>query len=177
MLASLFDAAVWISLAAALVAAGASIGFLRSRNFFYDSLALAATEIGLLVLAAGIVAGAAAGRLAGGLWWNWDPHLTAALVAFLLYAPYLMLRRAIEEPSRRAASAAVVSVFAIFDVPIIAITVNWWLGRHTTPAPIAAGWLILPVGALGAALAWVRLRHEQQRRAKDAERRSAQELY
>jgi ABC-type transport system involved in cytochrome c biogenesis permease subunit len=72
MLASLFDASVWTALAAAAVAAIASILFLRTRNFFYDSLALAATEIGLVLLAAGIVAGSIAGRLAGGFWWTWD---------------------------------------------------------------------------------------------------------
>jgi heme exporter protein C len=176
MLASLFDASVWTALAAAAVAAIASILFLRSRNFLYDSLALASTEIGLVLLAAGIIAGVIAGRLAGGLWWSWDAHLTAALVGFLLYAPYLMLRRAIEEPTRRAASAAVVSIFAIFDVPIIALAVNWWLARRMAPAPKSAGWMILPLGLLGAALTWMRYRQEQQRRAQDAQRRTTQEI-
>ena len=58
MLACVFDASVWTALAAASIAAIASILFLRSRNFLYDSLALATTEIGLVLLAAGIVAGA-----------------------------------------------------------------------------------------------------------------------
>jgi hypothetical protein len=39
------------------VAAVASILFLRTRNFLYDSVALATSEIGLAILAAGIVAG------------------------------------------------------------------------------------------------------------------------
>jgi heme exporter protein C len=172
---TLFDASVWAALLAAVVAAVASILFLRTRNFLYDSLALAATEIGLLLLAAGIVAGTVAIRLAGGLWWTWNAHLTAALVCWLLYAPYLMLRNAIEEPSRRAASAAAASIFAIFDVPIIAVAVNWWLARHAV-APVPAGWMILPVVLIGAVLAWIRLRQEQRRRAQDAERRTAQEI-
>jgi len=176
MLAALFDSSLWTALAAAAVAAIASILFLRSRHFLYDSLALAATEIGLALLAAGIVAGAIAGRLAGGFWWTWDPRLTSALVGFLLYAPYLMLRRAIEEPTRRAASAAVVSIFALFDIPLIAVAVNWWLKRRTISLPLSIGWTIFPVALLAAALAWIRLRHEQQRRARDAERRTAQEI-
>jgi len=176
MLASLFDASVWAGLAAAVVAAVASVLFLRTRNFLYDSLALAATEIGLLLLAAGILSGVAANRVAGRLWWTWDARLTAALVCWLLYAPYLMLRNAIEEPSRRAASAAVLSVFAIFDAPLIGVSVYWWLARRGAAAPIAAGWMILPMALLGAALAWSRLRKEQRRRAADAERRTAQEM-
>jgi heme exporter protein C len=127
-----------------------------------------------LVLAAGIVAGSIAGHAAAGLWWTWDARLTAALVCWLLYAPYLMLRNAIEEPSRRAASAAVVSLFAVFDVPLIGIAVNWWLAKHA--APITVGWMILPVALLGAGLAWIRLRREQRRRAQDAQRRTSQEI-
>ena len=176
MLSDLFAASVWTSVAAAAVAAIASILFLRTRNFLYDSLALAVTEIGLLLIAAGVVAAAIAGRAGGGLWWTWDARVTTALVGFLLYAPYLMLRRAIEEPTRRAASAAVVSIFAIFDLPIIAIAVNWWLARRAAMPPLGVSWIIAPLAVLGAALSWVRLRHEQQRRARDAERRVAQEI-
>jgi heme exporter protein C len=173
---SLFDATVWTALAAAIVAAVASILFLRTRNFWYDSLALATTETALALLAAGILAGAIGSRIAAGLWWTWDPRLTTALVGFLLYAPYLMLRRSIEEPSRRAASAAIVSVFAIVDLPLIALAINWWLARRAAPATVDAGWMILPMALVGTALAALRLRREQHRRAQDAERRSAQEI-
>jgi len=178
MPASLFDASVGAALAAAVVAAVASVVFLRTRDFFYDSLGLAVTEIGLLLLGAGIVAGTVTGRVAGGLWWTWDARLTAALVCWLLYAPYLMLRNAIEEPSRRAASAAVASIFAIFDVPIIGVAIHWWLARRSTGATgmAAPGWILLPVMVLGGGLAWIRLRQEQRRRARDAQRRTAQEI-
>jgi heme exporter protein C len=176
MLGSLFDASVWTALVAAAVAAVASILFLRTRDFLYDSLALSATETALVLVAAGIVCGAAAGHSAAGFWWTWDARVTTALVGFLLYAPYLMLRKAIEEPTRRAASAAVVSILAIFDLPVIALAVNWWLARRIAAAPIRLGWMIVPLALLGAALTWIRLRHDQVRRAKDAERRTAQEI-
>jgi hypothetical protein len=87
-----------------------------------------------------------------------------------------MLRKAIEEPTRRASSAAVVSIFALFDLPAIAIAVNWWLARRAAAPAIGVGWTVVPLAALGTALAWLRLRQEQQRRAQDAERRTAQEL-
>jgi heme exporter protein C len=179
LIAFLFGASVWAAAIAAVVAAIASILFLRTRNFFYDALALAVTEIGLVLLAAGIVAGAVAGRLAGALWWTWDPRLASALVCWLLFAPYLMLRAAIEEPSQRAASAAVVSIFAFFDVPLAVAAVHWWLTRHAAPSQPAGivqapWWSVTAVLMLGAVLSWVRLRREQRRRAADAERRSAQ---
>ena len=182
MLPSLFDSTVWATLIAAVVAAVASILFLRTREFFYDALALAVTEIGLLLLAAGIVAGAITGRMTAGLWWTWDARLTAGLVCWLLYAPYLMLRSAMEEPTRRASAAAVVSILAFLDVPVAVVAVQWWLA-HRSAAPghssglVPASWgNILPVILLGAALAWLRLRREQRRRAADAERRTAQTI-
>ena len=177
MLASLFAASLWAALAAAIVSAIASLLFLRTRNFFHDSLALASTEIGLLILAAGIVAGVAASRMAGGLWWTWNAQLTTALVCFLLYAPYLMLRQAIEEPTRRASSAAVVSLFAIFNVPAIVVVVNWWLAHKGVQAamPDAVAYLP-PLFVFGIALAAFRFRQEQRRRAADAVRRTAQEI-
>jgi heme exporter protein C len=179
LVGSLFDASAWSAAMAAAAAVIASVLFLRTRNFFYDALALAVTETGLLLLAAGIVAGAIAGRLAGSLWWTWDPRLTAALVCWLVYAPYLMLRAAIEEPTERASSAAVVSIFAFCDVPLAVAAVHWWLARHAAPAqPIgmtqASWWSIFLIAILGTALSWIRLRREQRRRAADAERRSAQ---
>ena len=176
MLASLFDASVYIGLAAAAVAAIASILYLRTRNFWYDSLALSVTEAGLVLLAAGIVAGSAANGIVGGLWWTWTARPTAALVGFLLYAPYLMLRRAIEEPTRRAASAAVVSIFAVVNLPMIALSVDWWLARRNPSAPFNAGWLVAPVALAAAIFTWLRLRREQDRRARDAERRTSQEI-
>jgi len=38
------------------------------------------------------------GRIIWGIWWAWDARLTTMLVCWLIYAGYLMLRRAIEEP-------------------------------------------------------------------------------
>jgi heme exporter protein C len=180
--AFLFDASVWAAGLAATVAVVASILYLRTRNFFYDALALAVTEIGLTVLAAGIVEGAIAGHLAGGLWWTWNARLTAGLVCWLLYSPYLMLRSAIEEPTARASSAAVVAIFAFVDAPLAIVAVDWWLARHgAAPAQTggmrpAAWWNILPIVLLCAGLSWLRLRREQERRAADAERRTAQTI-
>jgi hypothetical protein len=70
----------------------------------------------------------------------------------------------------------VVSIFAIADLPAIAIAVNWWLARRVVPPPVGVGWTLVPLAALAAVLAWLRLRREQQRRAQDAERRTAQEI-
>jgi heme exporter protein C len=148
---------------AALAAAAAltsSIAYLRTRNLRFDSLARAATETLLAFLAAGIVSGCFVIHAAAGKWWTWDARLTAALICWLLYAIYLMLRRAVDEPSQRAAFAAVWSVFAFLDVPLVVATVAWW--KPGRALPIDWTWprfgLLAAMAAAGALLTVVRAR-------------------
>src|SRR5580658_1344671 len=110
-----------MALTAIICSAAALVGsvlFLLTRDFQYDALAVSVTEVGLAFLAANLVTGSIWGRIIWGMWWAWDARLTSALVCWLLYAGYLMLRHAIEEPTQRATFAAVFSIFAFIDVPI-----------------------------------------------------------
>src|SRR5438045_3673709 len=84
-----------------------SVMFLLTKNFKYDATAVAVTEVGLAFLAANLVTGSIWARVIWGVWWAWDARLTSALVCWLLYAGYLALRRAIDEPTQRATFAAV----------------------------------------------------------------------
>ncbi len=111
----------------------ASILFLVTKNFKFDALAVAVTEVGLAFLAGNLITGSIWGRVAWGIWWAWDARLTSALVCWLLYAGYLMLRQAIEEPTQRATFAAVFSIFAFIDVPIVIFSIKWWRTQHPQP--------------------------------------------
>src|SRR5688572_23457996 len=71
-----------------------SVLFLITRNFKYDALAVSVTEVGLAFLAGNLITGSIWGRIIWGIWWTWDARLTSALLCWLLYAGYLMLRRA-----------------------------------------------------------------------------------
>jgi len=138
---------------AALAALIASIVFLRTRNFRFDALARAATETALVFLAGAIADGCFVLHSALGKWWTWDPRLTAALVCWLLFATCLMLRQAVEEPSRRAAFAAVWTVFASLDVPLVVATAAWW--KPGVALPVVWTWprfALLAVSAILAAL-------------------------
>ena len=44
-----------------------------------------------------------------------------------------MLRKAIEEPTQRATFAAVFSIFAFIDVPIVVFSIKWWRTQHPQP--------------------------------------------
>ena len=90
-----------VALLGAVVALAASIGWLTTRRMRFDSVAVAVTEVSLAFLAANLITGSIWGRIIWGIWWTWDARLTSALVCWLLYAGYLMLRRAIEDPTQR----------------------------------------------------------------------------
>src|SRR5260221_2158136 len=60
-------------------ALGASVMFLVKKNFQYDALAVAVTEVGLAFLAVNLVAGLIWGRVIQGGWMAWGTQLTSAL--------------------------------------------------------------------------------------------------
>ena len=175
------------ALTCALVAFLSSVVFLITKNFKFDALAVAVTEVGLAFLAGNLITGSIWGRVAWGIWWTWDARLTSALVCWLLYAGYLMLRRAIEEPTQRATFAAVFSIFAFIDVPIVIFSIKWWRTQHPQPVFWAGGsfpkewyppflWNMLAMVLIGIVFVAVRLRQEEFQREIDSLRREAHAL-
>jgi heme exporter protein C len=171
----------------ALVSFLASAAFLLTRKFYFDALAVAVTEVGLAFLAGNLITGSIWGRIIWGIWWTWDARLTSALICWLLYAGYLMLRRAIEEPTQRATFAAVFSIFAFLDVPIVIFSIKWWRTQHPQPVFWGGGsfpkdwapifWLnVLAVLLVGIVFTAVRLRQEEAQREIDSLRRMAHAL-
>src|SRR5579885_532354 len=176
--------AAMTGMVAGTVAMIASVLFLITKNFKYDALAVAVTEVGLAFLAANLVTGSLWGRVIWGIWWTWDARLTSALVCWLLYAGYLMLRHAIEEPTARARIAAVFNIFAFADVPIVIFSIKWWRTQHPQPVfwgggsidPAMKSTAVLNLVALmllAAVLVLIRLRQEEVQREIDSLRRYA----
>jgi heme exporter protein C len=166
------------------VALIASALFLVTKNFLYDALAVSVTEVGLAFLAANLITGSIWGRNQWGIWWAWDARLTSALVCWILYASYLMLRRAIDEPTQRATFSAVFSIFCFIDVPIVIFSIKWWRTQHPQPVfwgggSIPSGWYaialwqLLAMVLLGTVLTVIRLRDEESQREIESMRRMA----
>ena len=159
-----------------------SVTYLATKNLRYDAFAASVTEVGLAFGAANLLTGMIWGRIIWGIWWTWDARLTSMLVGWLIYAGYIMLRRAIEEPTERAKMAAVLSIFAFADVPIIFFSIKWWRTQHPQPVVWGGGsmdpayWRMMfvnwiPMLLLAAAMLLVRMRQEQDEREIDALRR------
>ena len=161
-----------------------SVGYLLTKSLKYDAISVSVTEVGLAFLAANLVTGSIWGRIIWGIWWTWDARLTSALVCWLLYAGYLMLRRAIEEPTARARISAVFNIFAFADVPIVIFSIKWWRTQHPQPVFWGGGsfppdwtavflWNMLVMVLLGIVLTVVRVRQEDAQRELDSLRRTA----
>ena len=180
--------AAWTAIVASTLALVMSVMFLVTKNFKYDAMAVASTEVGLAFLAANLVTGSIWGHVIWGIWWTWDWRLTSALVCWLLYAGYLMLRHAIEEPTQRATFAAVFSIFAFIDVPVVVFSIRWFRTQHPSPVFLSSTgsfphdwtmvmlWNWIALLMLGAVITAIRLGQEQTQREIDYVRRMAHAL-
>lgn len=163
-----------------------SLLYLWKRDLRWDAMASSLTEVSLMFAAIVLVTGSIWARIIWGIWWAWDARLTSYLVCWLLYAGYLMLRRAIDEPTQRARLSAVLSVFGGVNVVIVWKSIEWWNTQH--PGPVLsirsgggmdtgmeglAWWNVLAISALGVVLVMVRMRQESIQREVDALRRFA----
>jgi heme exporter protein C len=83
-----------------------------------DALALSTAEVTVVYSSICLLTGMLWGRATWGIWWTWDPRLTSMLLLWLLYVSYLMLRR-FSSTGQTHTLAAVLSVFAAVDVPIV----------------------------------------------------------
>lgn len=168
-------------LALTLLAVG-SYRFLAREAALWDAFAVGAAEVGVLFSAVTLYTGSMWGHLewgAGfGYWNNDDTKLVLTLVLFLVYVGYLILRRQIDDPRRRARIAAVYALFGFATVPLSYIAQRVWRSIHPTvfdPGNPQAG-LVTPwveetfavntaaLFALALYLMLVRLRLEVRRR-------------
>jgi len=98
-----------------------SVQYLRTGRAQTDLKAREAAVMGVVFGVLGLLTGSLWSRVTWGAalpdtdpsaWWVWDPKQTLALIAVLLYVAYLVLRNAVEQPSKRGKLAAVYNVFA-----------------------------------------------------------------
>ena len=102
----------------------------RTRSRFWDLVAGASAEIGVLFIGLTLAIGSIWGRTTWGVWWTWDARLTTTAVLFVLYLGYLAVRRIPADPLVRSRRAAIVALAAFVDVPVVHMAVDWWRTLH-----------------------------------------------
>jgi heme exporter protein C len=109
------------------------VGYLLTKRRFWDHLAVAAAEVGVLYTGLTIVIGMIWAKPTWGVYWTWSARLTLTAVLFFTYLGYLALRRAIPDPEVRAKRAAVLGIVSIGLIPIVHFSVLWWRDVHQPP--------------------------------------------
>jgi heme exporter protein C len=120
----------WLAyLAFGLTAIGGAM-YLWKRSVWWDLVAAASAEIGVLFCALALVTGSIWGRPTWGTYWEWtDVRIVTTLVLLLLYVGYLAVRRIPADPVQRGRRSAVVGIIAALNIPIVRFSVDWWADR------------------------------------------------
>jgi heme exporter protein C len=120
----------WLSMLAWAIMTVAALGTLVWRHPLADVAAKAAAPLGAAFALLCLVTGSLWGRPEWGTYWVWDARLTSELVLFLLYLGVIALWRTVEDPSRAARAAAILTLVGAIDLPIIKFSVMWWNTLH-----------------------------------------------
>jgi heme exporter protein C len=108
----------------------ASLLYLLKKDRKWDSLALAAAEVGIIFFTIVLVTGPIWAKPAWFVWWTWSPRLTSSLVLWMLYIAYILVRNYVPDPERKAMMSAVYGVVAFLDAPIVWFSIRWWRDQH-----------------------------------------------
>jgi heme exporter protein C len=118
----------FVMFSGAFLCAGASVRYLTKGSREADHYAITGAELAVVFGLIGLITGPLWGRKAWGVWWQWDVKLTLALVVWLSFVAYLLLRRFGGPGSEKLAAA--VGIFGAVNIPFVYYSVNWWRTIH-----------------------------------------------
>jgi len=104
--------------------------YLISQQQLWDRWSLAVAELGWLAATLTLLTGSLWAHQAWGVWWTWDPRLTAMFVLWVLYTAYLLLRAELKNSPACARIGALVSLVCVADVPLVWLATRWFRGIH-----------------------------------------------
>jgi heme exporter protein C len=179
--------AAMVGMTGFFVALTLSVFYLSGGDLRYDALAASVIEVSVVFATVNIVTGSIWARIIWGVWWVWDYRLTSQLVCILIFVGYLMMRKAIDEPTQRARLSSALCIFGCVDVVIVWKSIEWFRNNH--PGPVLTFrtgggtmdpgmehvlfWNVLALGLLAGALVLVRTRQDDTAREIDSLRRFA----
>jgi heme exporter protein C len=120
----------WLAMLCYSMMAVSALGTLVWRHPLADVSLKAAAPLGAAFTFLALATGAIWGKPMWGTWWVWDARLTSVFVLFLIYLGIIALTRALDDPSRSAKAAAIVTLVGFVNIPIIKFSVDWWNTLH-----------------------------------------------
>lgn len=121
---------VWTGLLALGVNFFASVAWLFGAGRTADATAEAAAEVGVWLGLVGLAVGSVWGYPTWGVWWSWDPRLSAAAAMLVFYGGYLALRRLLKDEARRAQVTSTYALVISVILPVVVFSVRWWPSLH-----------------------------------------------
>ncbi|NVN85810.1 MAG: heme ABC transporter permease [Rhodopseudomonas sp.] len=129
----------WLSMFVWGVMSLAALGTLVWRHPLADVAAKTAAPIGAAFTFLALFTGSLWGRPMWGTYWEWDARLTSMLILFLMYLGLIALWRAVEDPSRAARAAAILTLVGAINLPVIKFSVDWWNTLHQPASVMRMG--------------------------------------
>jgi len=129
----------WVSFLAFFIVFLCSILYLWKRENRWDIIASASAEVGTVFTTLFLITGSIWAKPAWGVWWTWSPRLTTALILWLIYLAYLLVRVYTTEEHKGARFAAVVGIVGFIDVPIVFLAITLWRTQHPGPVIFEGG--------------------------------------
>src|SRR5438067_1720353 len=126
----------WFAMYLAIAVCGvASAVYLFKGTPIADAYATAGAEVAVLFGLMGLVTGPLWGRVAWGVWWQWDARLTSALLLELIFIAYLLVRKYGGPGAEKLAAAT--ALFGTATAPFVYKSVDIWRTVHpkTTVIP------------------------------------------
>ena len=125
----------WVAFLSFFLVFIGGILYLWKQDKKWDIFAASSAEIGVVFTTLVLISGSIWARPVWGVWWTWDPRLTTALVLWLIYIAYFIVRSYLaENEQRQARFAAIIGIIGFLDVPIVALAIT--LSRTLHPSPV-----------------------------------------
>jgi heme exporter protein C len=132
-----------------------SVAYLLKPTDARDAWARAGAELAIVFGAIVMVTGPLWAAKAWGHLWTWDPRLTTAMLSWLVYVAYAVLRGFSGDGPGERRFAAALGILGAANLPIIHYSVQKWGGQHPTVVTGKGGGLAHPDMKLAFALGMI----------------------
>jgi heme exporter protein C len=109
-----------------------SVMYLLKPTDARDALGRAGAEVAIVMGLIVLITGPLWAAKAWGYFWTWDPRLTTAMLSWLVYVAYSVLRSFSGDGPGERKFAAALGILGAANLPIIHYSVQKWGGQHPT---------------------------------------------
>ena len=111
----------------------------KTRKPFYDQIAGASAEIGIVFTFLALATGSIWAKVTWSAWWIWDARTTSTALLLFMYLGVLAIRTIPATAAMRAQRSAFTALIAFVNVPLVHFSVKLWRTQHQGPTLSASG--------------------------------------